>query len=182
MKPPPSEPIRIDNRRDLRNNIRAINKRFNDQPEVARLLLVNPILALEDVGVQLASDVKQHIMDTLRFPPKLMERKARLEMELKEELSRLDVPSDLPLNGTVRARLLFRVLKLEPLVEDAQDTSRLETKRTRAYASHHPLVAKLAEYERVRQGGLVFHTREIYEAFKSGTRRHRWIKSVRFKV
>ncbi len=181
-KPKDFEPIVIGAHRDLRKNIRNISKRFNENPGLARLLIVNPILAFEDVGVQMSPKVKQHIMDRLRFPPLLREREKKLEAELKEDLSRHKISCKLPLTAELRAHLFFHVLKLTPLQVDTGDITRLEPNRTRSYTRQHPIVAKLADYERARQGALVFHTHETYEAYKAGRRKHRWLKSIRFKI
>jgi hypothetical protein len=181
-KPRSFEPISVNSERDMRQHMRAICQRFNDNPHLARLVLVNPILALEDVGVQLAPEIKDHIMQALRFPPRLEERKAELETDIKAELAKLKVPAELPLTPARRSQLLFQVLKLPPLSQDAGEVATLESHRTRAYSRMHPLVAKLAEYERLRQGGLVFHPRKTYEDYKAGRRRHHWVKSLRFKI
>lgn len=176
------EPITANKERDLRKHLREICRRFNSNPDLARLVLVNPILAFQDVGVQLSPEMKQHIMDRLRFPPKLQEKIARLERELKEELAQCGVEPELPLTPERRAHLLFRVLRLEAQHADTETPERLESNRTKEYGKLHPLAAKLAEYERARQGSLIFHTREVYEDYKAGRRQHRWVKSVRFKV
>lgn len=86
-------------------------------------------------------------MDALRFPPRLRERRAMLERELPEELAALGVSGKLPLTGRRRAQLLFRVLELEPAVEDAKDLTRLDARRLNAYAAEHRIVEKLAAYE-----------------------------------
>lgn len=181
-KPKDFEPIVIGTHRDLRKNIRNISKRFNENPDLARLLIVNPILAFKDVGVQMSPKVKQHIIDRLRFPSLLQERKVKLEAGLKEDLSKLNISCKLPLTAELRAVLFFRVLKLTPLQADTGDKTRLESNRTRSYARQHPIVAKLADYERARQGALIFHTRKTYESYKAGRRQHRWLKSIRFKI
>lgn len=181
-KPSRDEPIRVETHRDLRKNIRAVSTRFNDNPELARLLLVNPILALEDVGVEMTREMKDHIMDSLRFPKRLVEKKERLEAELRAELQELGLPAEFPLTAEARAHLLFTVLKLPPLPEDACSPDQIESRRARFYARRHPLVAKLADYERARQGAAVFRSKEQYEAYKSGQKRHNWVKSVRFNV
>lgn len=175
-------PIAIATERDLRRNIRAISRRFNERPEIARLVFVNPILALEDIGVELGPDAKQHVMDALRFPPRLRERRAKLERELPEELGALGVSGKLPLTARRRAQLLFRVLELEPAGEDAKDLTRLDARRLTAYAGQHPVVEKLAQYERAQRGAIVFQSRASYEAFKRGDKRHPWIKTIRFDV
>jgi hypothetical protein len=176
-----SSDIKVETHRDIVKNMREINRRFNENPDLARLLIVNPILALGDIGVKLNTEMRHHIMDTFRFPPRVRKRKERLEAELNKELPKLISRPKLPLTGKQRAELVFRVLKLKPHKEDSINQAELESNRTRFYASQHPIVAKLAEYERVRQGSLIFHTRETYEDFKSGKKKHRWLKAVRFK-
>jgi len=176
------EKIQVTVHRDLRKNIRAINERLNANPEIARLVLVNPILALEDVGVEIAPEVKEHIMEALRFPPALEKRKGELEAHLHAEFARLGFKASLPLSVEQRAELLFGKLQLAPREPDDPRPSAVPSNRTRAYARHHPLAASLAEYERLRQGALVFQPREVYQAHKAGEKRQRWIKSVRFNI
>jgi hypothetical protein len=188
-RPRSNEPIRIETHRELRGNIRRICERFNADPGLARLLLVNPVLAFEDAGVELTPELKEHIINRLRFPPKLVERLARLEAEIREELQSLGIDAALPLSAEQRAKVLFDVLKLSPVPAASGRTStgaapdapapRLDAK---AYRTQHPLAAKLAEYERARQGSLLFHTRTTYEAYKAGQRQHRWLVGIRFKV
>ena len=176
------EPLTLRTERDLRQNIRSISQRLNDMPDLARMLLVNPILALEDAGVQMSPEVKKHVMDALRFPPALVERRARLEAELRDELAAHGVEHKLPLTPEQRAHLLFDVLRLEPRGAAGRAAGGVTSKEARAYARRHPLVAKLAEYERARQGRLIFYPREVYETYKAGLKRQQWIKSVKFKV
>jgi hypothetical protein len=178
----PTERIHVANHRDLRKHMRAICERFNAQPEIARLVFVNPVLALQDVGVQLEPEAKQHIMDALRFPPRLQKRKAELAEELVKEFAREGIKTQLPLSPEQRAELLFRVMRIPPLPADAGTSHELAADRVIHYAKAHPLAAKLAEYETLHRGRLIFQPRETYEAYKSGKKRHRWIKSVRFKI
>lgn len=174
--------IVVRNERDLRANIRAINQRFNEHPEIARLIFVNPVLALEDIGIELSQPAKEHIVNALRFPRLQRERIARLEEEIQSEFQRRGLTHQLPLTDATRAQLLFTSLRLRPVGPDGDDPSQVPWGRTGEYVKHDPLVAKLAEYERARQGSLIFHPRATYEEFKAGTRQHRWLKAVRFKT
>lgn len=176
------EPLTIETHRDLRKNMRTICEMLNENPDQARLLLANPILALEDLGVRMSADVKEHILQSLRFPPSLVERKERLEAELRDELDALGVDYRLPLTESQRADLLFRVLGLEPRKEHGEAPERITSKQARAYRRRHELAAKLADYERARQGRMIFYPREAYEKYKAGLKRHNWIKAVTFKV
>jgi len=174
------EHILVRSHRDLRRNIRAICRRLNANPEIARLTLVNAVLAFEDVGVTLNAEMKEHIRRTLQEPPRLRERREALERELIEELPVLRSGAELPRTNAQRARFLFDALGLAPLShEDLRGVSR---KRLAAYVAAHPSVEKLVRWERARRGGFVLHTRGSYRAFKEGRRRHPWVKSIRFEV
>ncbi|MEO7177742.1 MAG: hypothetical protein ABIW83_02765 [Allosphingosinicella sp.] len=172
--------IEVGTERDLRGSMREICRRFNADPMLSRLLMVNPIYAFEDAGVVLSPAMRQRVMEALRFPPKLKEQIARLEQELGEELEQLGEDCTLPLDGARRANLLFRTLKVEPKPD--HDEWEISPATLRTYARDHPLAAKLAEYERARQGGLPFQPRKVYDAYKAGDQKHRWIRVVSFKI
>lgn len=179
QKPPEEEPIVVETHRDLGRNMRAICERINANPELARLVLVNAILAFEDAGVEMSQEVKSHIRKTLRRPAKLEERKARLEKEIRAEYGDL-VGESLQQDACERARFLFETLGLECRREE--DAEEVGLRRMRAYVDEHPLLPKLLEYQRAARGGFILHPRASYNQFKAGERRHRWVKAVRFKV
>ncbi len=184
----------LETHRDLRGSIRAISQRFNDDPDTARMLLVNPLLALEDVGVRLTPELKEHIVDALRFPPNVLERRDQLELELFDDLQALGVSYRVPLTEAQRADLILNVLKLElpiskprgqkiePQSVQGSIAPQLRSREIRRLAKKHPLLAKLVEYERLRQGRVIFFPRDVYQRYKEGLSRKNWIKSVRFKV
>ena len=76
--------------------------------------------------------------------------------------------------------MLYEVLQVPP--EDPGVLARRRRTRSKAFCEQYPLAAKLAEYERARQGALIFQPRHVYEAYKSGQRRHHWLRSIRFRV
>ncbi|MEO1366593.1 MAG: hypothetical protein AAFX50_05415, partial [Acidobacteriota bacterium] len=145
----------------------------------ARRVLVNAIFAFEEVGVTLSDEMRAHVRKTLRWPTRLEEEKKKARAELLREHRDL-LGRKVPRSPEDRARLLFDTLGLEP--QQPEDRKGLDRKALERYAEDHPLAARLARYERAARGGLVLHTRGSYEKFKSGERRHRWVKAVRFKV
>lgn len=173
--------IVIEVERDLKKNMRSINKLLNDNPVLACFLLVNPILVLEDLGVKISDPVKKHIKQSLRFPAKLVARRDELAKEVHEEFSRIKIKQKLPLTTADRAKLVFKTLKIKPLHQHS-DHQHLDSNQLREYMEKHPLLFKLAEYERFRKGGLVFFPRHIYEEYKSGVRQLHWVNAVRFKT
>jgi hypothetical protein len=169
---PAFEAIEIKSQRDLAIHMRTIVTRLNENPEIARRALVNPIYALNEVGVQLTKEMEKHIHDTLHEPPAKKRRLAELESELKPELERLTGRAEIPALPARRAQLLFETLNLTPTEEEHR--TGVDARVLRSYVQHHPLVAKLAEHEGVRKSGLVFHRREIYEAYKRGEMKQNW--------
>ncbi len=184
-KDPYKAPLEIGSERALRANIRAICQRFNADPDLARLLIVNPILAFEDAGITLSEEMRAHVMQALRFPPKQRQRIAALEDQIKPALAARGLDDSLPLSGERRAELVFTSLKLQPLAKDREGKKApraLAAERLIDYAPRHELLGLLARYERARQGALIFQRRSVYDAYKAGKKEHRWIKAVRFNV
>jgi hypothetical protein len=183
MKPPEKMPeLSIEARRDLAMHMKEICRRLNANPEIAKLLLVNPIYVLEDLGVRLNQEMRDHVHNTFHNPPAKQRRLVELETELKAELEQITGKPEIPVSPEHRAELLFQHLKLTPLAPEATQPARLEPGRLRAYGSQHPLLARLLEYDAVRKGGLTFHPRETYEAYKRGARKQCWLDSITFKV
>lgn len=177
-----TEPIIINVERDLKKHMRAINQLLNNNPELARLVVVNPILVLEDLGVTISSSVKQHIMDALRFPPKLVAQRDQMASELHTEFEKLGVNYKLPLSNETRAHLVFKHMQIKPLKKDKKNPNHLTSDQLKNYKDKSPLLAKLEKYERWRQGGMIFHPRAEYQKYKSGEKNMKWIKAITFKV
>lgn len=180
--PQPQQPIVLKVERDLKKNIRSINSLLNANPDLARLVMINPILVLEDLGVTISDPVKQHIIQSLRFPAKLVARRDELAKEVEEEFARLKIHYKLPLTTAQRAKLVFDTLKIKPLHKHSMDLEHLDPSELLKYSHKHPLIFKVTEYERFRKGGLVFFPRHIYEEYKSGVRQLHWVNAVRFKT
>jgi len=194
----PWERLEIGSEHDLRQHMRTICRRLNEAPEVARLLLINPLLVLEDVGVELTPAMREHVMQALRFPKKRQERLAELERQLCQDAEMLGLSLPLPLDGKQRARLVREVVAREVAgCAQGQPGARAVARRPiaakdvpeslgvrdlRAYRHLHPFLRTLAAYERTRQGALAFFPREAYERFKSGELQHRWVRRIHFKV
>ena len=177
---PMEGPITINVERDLRKNMRTISQRLNANPELAKLVLINPILVLEDLDVQLSNEVKNHVMESLRFPPALVKRRDALGSELKKDLAALNIHHELTFTNKQRAELVFRKLKISPLSNDK--VTDLSSSQLRLYKEKHPLLTKLAEFERYSKGALIFYPRSTYEKYKTGEKKLHWVNAIRFKV
>jgi hypothetical protein len=179
---PTEGPLVVHVERDLRKHMRAISQRLNANPNLAKLVLINPLLVLEDLGVEVSKEVKTHIIETLRFPPALVKRREALAVELKKELAAIGVHHALPLTIENRAALVFHTLKIKPLPEDVSSIKKLSVNQLRSYKDQHPLLTKIAEYERYSKGALIFYPRSIYEQYKAGEKMLHWVNAIRFKV
>lgn len=179
-KPQEQKKIVITVERDLKKNMRSINKLLNANPDLARFVLINPILVLEDLGVKISPPVKQHIIKSLRFPKKLVEKRDQLAAEVNAEFTRLNIKHKLPLTTSQRADLIFNILKLTPK-STHKNLKHLDSKELEHY-KNNPLVFKLSEYERFRKGGLIFFPRTIYEKYKQGEMQLHWVDAIKFKA
>ena len=175
---PTEGPMTINIERDLKKHMRAISVRLNENPELARLVLINPILVLEDLGIELSNEVKKHIMDSLRFPKALVKRRDELACELKADLAALNVHHSLPLTDKQRSDLVFNTLKIKP--KDNHEV--LSVEKLRVYKDEHPVLTKLAEFERFSKGALIFYPRNVYEKYKTGEKKLHWVNAIRFKT
>jgi hypothetical protein len=109
--PPTFEKITIDTHRGLITKQAKIFKRFNDNPELSRLLFVNPVLAFREAGIELSTEIAQHVMHTLQHTPEVRTRRQELEDKLTAELGEPPQPT----NPAWLSKTLFEKLKLQPL-------------------------------------------------------------------
>lgn len=111
IEPPDAlKPIAIKTHRELFAKSREMAERVRDNPEFSVMFLSNPVLALEAYGIKLSPELRHHVMDTLRHPPKLRARRAELEASLEEALGEKAKPTD----EAWMADLVFRKRKIEP--------------------------------------------------------------------
>jgi hypothetical protein len=108
------EPIRLEGHRDLIVQQSALFRRFNDHPELATLLLINPVLAFGEVGVEMSREIAHHVLHTLQHPPRQRRRRDELEASLKEKIGELPRPED----PQWVSQFLFEKLQLTPLKTD----------------------------------------------------------------
>ena len=113
----PFEPLKLTTHRELLTYQAEIFARFNQDPDAASLLLINPVLAFRDVGVEMTREIAHHVLHTIQHTPRLRRRREALEAELKEAIGEAPQPHD----PAWVSRFLFETLELEPL-----DTEGLE--------------------------------------------------------
>jgi hypothetical protein len=112
LQPQDLEPIAIDSHRALAGKQRDIAARVAAQPDLAVMLLINPVLAFERLGVKLSPEVAHHVLHTIQHPKALRTRREALEARLTEALGEPAQPTDAAWNR----HLLFDLRKLAPLV------------------------------------------------------------------
>jgi hypothetical protein len=104
------EPLELKEHQQLLSMRDEIFSRFASEPSLSTLLLINPALAFEEVGVVLSAALKHHVLDAIRLPPAMKQRRAELVRRLTEQLGEAPKPNDARwLAGT-----LFERLKLQP--------------------------------------------------------------------
>lgn len=105
------DPLSLNTHRDLIRYQREIAARVAAEPQLSVMLLINPVLALERLGVKMSPEIAHHVLHTIQHPKALRDRRDVLEAKLKKALRELPRPTDPVWN----AHLLFDLSKLAPL-------------------------------------------------------------------
>jgi len=107
----PAKPVTISTHKQLAAKTAEIVSRLNQDPELARLLLVNPAAAIQDAGYSLSPEILKHVLETVRHSKVTAEKRQGLEALLEKEFG--EHPQ--PLDPVWLKRALFEKLKLQPL-------------------------------------------------------------------
>lgn len=116
LKPASFELLEIRSHRALIAKQREIAARVNASPDLALMLLINPVLAFEQMGVKLSPEIAHHILHAIQHPAALRTRRDELETRLKEALGETPRPTDDAWNS----HLLFELRGLAPLAVGKQ--------------------------------------------------------------
>lgn len=105
------QPLEIKTHREMAVGQEEIFRRFNARPDLSILLLLNPVLALEQIGVLLSSEMVHHVLHSRQHTPEMRKRREELEASLTKNLGEAPQPD----NPAWVARLLFEKLRIKPL-------------------------------------------------------------------
>jgi hypothetical protein len=121
-KPATYQPIQIERHRQLVGNQREIFQRINANPELSKFFLINPVMALKELGVTLSPEMTHHVLSATRHPPGFSKRRSELEDRLKKATGEEPQPN----NPEWVSEFLFKGLELEPLDTSNQEPKYLE--------------------------------------------------------
>ncbi len=108
---PSQSVIHIKTERDLVRYRRQIADLLQADPAAMRLLIINPVQAMRDVGILIAPKVANHILHSVQYPPAVRSQKTRLTHELTVALGGKPHPTD----PEWLARTVFVQLKIPPV-------------------------------------------------------------------
>lgn len=103
--------LKLETRQDLAAKQAEIAGRIAADPALSVMLLINPVLAFGEFGVEVSADVSRHIMHSLHYLPGVQDQYEALKKSLGETLGEEPRPND----PAWLARTLFDKLKLQPL-------------------------------------------------------------------
>lgn len=104
-------PIEINSHRELAERSQEIMARLNAEPELAAMLFINPVLAMQDVNVKLSTEIAHHVLHATQHPPETRKRRDALEEKIKKELDQTPQPN----NPAWVSEVLFQRLNVQPL-------------------------------------------------------------------
>ncbi|WP_225031049.1 hypothetical protein [Paraburkholderia sp. XV] len=103
--------LEIDSHRSLANAQAEIAKRINANSGWGAMLMINPVLAFKDLGVNVSARMADHILRSIQYRAPLRARRAALENSLAQTLGETPRPND----RKWLANVLFKRLELPPL-------------------------------------------------------------------
>jgi hypothetical protein len=106
--------MQLKTHRDLVRHQAEIAARLAAEPRMAVMMAINPVLALDALGVSMTPEISHHVLHTLQHPAEVRSRRDVLEQTLYKELGEPPRPNEPAWN----AHLLFDLRGLAPL--DAQ--------------------------------------------------------------
>ncbi len=107
---------RLDSIDALRRRVPLILKRLNDEPELALRAAANPLLVLQEMGIELTDRLAAEVALRLRFRPEQIAHLESLRLEIHKSAGEVfDVDDPIQLH-----QVLFDRLKLSPLPPAAQ--------------------------------------------------------------
>lgn len=173
-KPRDYPTIEVKDHDQLVARLEEILARIDSDPELGRLLVINPILVLEDVGVTLSEQLRDHVQRTLGFPKGRVKRLYETRKRMKELFGAAGLT--VPEAPKERADLVFDALKIAPRNDERPRA--LSVDEMRPYRKESPLVAALYEVGRLERGAIMFHSRGTYEEYKNGRVHHPWLTGI----
>lgn len=111
VQPVAFEPLAIASHRALAGRQKEIADRVAASPDLAVMLLINPVLAFERMGIKLSPEIAHHVLHTIQHPKALRTRREELEASLQKALGEPAQPTLADWN----AHMLFDLRKHKPL-------------------------------------------------------------------
>lgn len=182
---------RLDTIGALRRRVPVIVKRLNDEAALALRAAANPLLVLQEMGIELTDRLAAEVELRLRFRPEQVERLQQLRADIQKragEAFDVDDPAQVH-------RVLFDRLKLSPLPPPAQPVVIARSQVARVYQSSprheldhpwtapgsvrrpdplerlhdtHPVLPPLLEYRALQASQPPLASRELVERLARG--------------
>jgi hypothetical protein len=171
----------------------SIVRRLNEDTGLALRAMANPILALEEMGLQLAPALRREVELRLRFGGDDRERLEELSERIREHTKEeFDPESDPDVEELLFRRLkLSRPEKLEgqlhrrptgtPVSRRPDSTVESQDKLLEGLREDHPIVEPLLEYRRIAARRPGFASRERYDRLRT-TDRPIPVSSIRIDI
>jgi hypothetical protein len=154
----------------------TVLERLNADPPLLMAAASNPILALEELGYNIAPSFREEFVDRVRFGT----RGATLLRQLRKKIfSEVGVRFDLD-SPTEIGRIIFDHLKLHRPAYAEMETFRApdfsftrhyEKEPLEPFRGQHPLVDSLLEYRQLNARAPNFATRELFDEIRAGKHR-----------
>lgn len=159
---------------ELQERVPDLLEAYGDDQELLRAAMANPVLALQEVGIELSPEVERELKLRVRFDKKDYKRMRKLEHQIFEEAGTLfDLQSEEETLKVCRENVDEKKIDLEKLDKAVRNNLYpvlFEEEKGKApfaeLAKDHKLLQLLDEYYELERTRPRLADREIYERVK----------------
>ncbi len=164
--------VQIKSWEDLQKNVGTITKRLNKDKNLLLAAAANPILALEELGYDITSDIVGFVEDKMRFGTKQVAQLKKLRTEIyKKSGAQFNIRSESELQKT-----LFEDLEIEAFDDRGCPISKAigipkkgdENDPLKAYETLHPVISPLLSFRELDASIAGFCDAHTYKRIRTG--------------
>lgn len=181
--------------RELQLKMPAIIKQHGDNTKIARAAIINPILALEEIGYKLSPSLKNELDYYIRFGPVRKKKLMALEKEIYAGVGKkFDLKDENAVKKYVhpliakKGKVKFQLPKTEYSFTIKATTGKAKFSQKKSdpyeiYKDAHPVIAPLLEFRKIESSVARLGSAELFKkALKGNVTDKVKINSVRFRL
>lgn len=184
--------------KQLQKEVPDLIKKYGDNTDLARAAMINPILALEDIGYELSDELKHELEFHIRFGPEEKKRMLKLEKDIFKEVGKsFDLRSEKQIRKNIHPLIDLKTdaVLAKPRtrisISTSKGKSRVKAKKTSeesvspysGFSKKHKVIPKLVEFQKQELTTPQLGSKKLFkQALKNKKIGGMKINSIRFRL